>query len=227
MDLCKARHAMVEQHVRARGVTDPRVLAAMAAVPREAFLPAELADEAYDDRPLPIEAGQTISQPYIVAVMTEALGLRPEHRVLEIGTGSGYAAAVLAQIAKHVDTVERIEALATSSRACLDALGYANVDVHLADGTLGWSAHAPYDAIVVAAGGPEVPRALLEQLAVGGRLVMPVGEGRAQELIRVTRVQRDEYRREELGAVQFVPLIGEQGWREPDLASGHARANGR
>lgn len=214
MDSLKARKTMVDRHVRARGVRDPRVLAAMGTVPREAFLPPELAEYAYDDRPLPISSGQTISQPYIVAVMAEALALRPDERVLEIGTGSGYAAAVLAQVAGRVYTVERIEELATLARSRLVALGYRNVDVHLGDGTLGWREHAPYDAIVVAAGGPELPRALLDQLIVGGRLVMPVGDGRAQELVRVTRVGSDEYRRDELGAVQFVPLIGEQGWAD-------------
>lgn len=207
---------MVERHLRARGLRDARVLDAMGAVPREAFLPPDLADSAYDDRPLPIEGGQTISQPYIVAVMAEALALQPHERVLEIGTGSGYAAAVLAHVAKHVDTVERIEELATTATARLVALGYANVDVHLGDGTLGWADHAPYDAIVVAAGGPELPPALLDQLVLGGRLVMPVGSGRGQELVRVTRSGPTEYRREDLGAVQFVPLIGEQGWADAE-----------
>jgi len=203
---------MVEHQIRDRGVRDPRVLAAMMAVRREAFLPPELAEMAYDDRPLPIDAGQTISQPYIVAVMTEALELEPGDRVLEIGTGSGYAAAVLAEIAKDVFTIERHPILADTARDRLADLGYANVRVACGDGTLGWSEHAPFDAIVVTASGPEVPRALRDQLAIGGRLVMPVAAGRAQELVRVTRVGRTEYRREELGAVQFVPLIGAQGW---------------
>jgi protein-L-isoaspartate(D-aspartate) O-methyltransferase len=205
---------MVERQIRARGVHDARVLDALASVPREAFLPPELADVAYDDRPLPIEAGQTISQPFIVAVMTEALALQPEDRALEIGTGSGYAAAVLAKVAKEVYTVERHAELAESARERLQRLGFANVAVHHGDGSLGWRAHAPFDAIVVAAGGPNLPRALIEQLRVGGRLVMPVGTGRAQELVRVTRVSETEYHREDLGAVQFVPLIGAQGWAE-------------
>ncbi|MGE3761431.1 MAG: protein-L-isoaspartate(D-aspartate) O-methyltransferase [Kofleriaceae bacterium] len=209
-----ARNVMVEQHIRARGVHDPLVLDAMRTVPREVFVPSELADQAYEDRPLPIEAGQTISQPYIVAVMTEALALRREHRVLEIGTGSGYAAAVLAQIAKQVYTVERHAELAELAQARFESLGYTNVEVLCGDGTLGWREHAPFDAIIVAAGGPDVPRALLEQLAIGGRLVIPVGTGRAQELVRVTRVDETQYRREDLGAVLFVPLIGAQGWAE-------------
>jgi protein-L-isoaspartate(D-aspartate) O-methyltransferase len=206
---------MVDRHIRARGVRDPRVLAAMAAVPREAFVPPELAEFAYDDRPLPIEAGQTISQPYIVAVMIEALGIGPDNTVLEIGTGSGYAAAVLAQIAKHVYTIERHAELAGLARDRLAQLGYANVDVLCGDGTLGWKEHAPFDAIVAAASGPDLPRALLDQLAIGGRLIMPVGSERAQELVRVTRVGDNEYRRDDLGAVIFVPLIGAHGWEEP------------
>lgn len=206
-----ARKLMVERHIRARGVRDPRVLAALGTVPREAFVPPELAEQAYEDRPLPIEAGQTISQPYIVAVMTEALTLEPGNTALEIGTGSGYAAAVLAQLAKRVYTIERHAELAELARERLARLGYANVEVRCGDGTLGWSEHAPFDAIIVAAGGPDVPRALLDQLAIGGRLVIPVGTGRAQELVRVTRADKTEYRREDLGAVQFVPLIGARG----------------
>ena len=209
-----ARQRMVDRHLRARGIRDPRVLDALGAVPREAFLPPELAELAYEDSPLPIEAGQTISQPYIVAVMTEALALQPGDRVLEIGTGSGYAAAVLATIANHVYTIERHAELADLARERLARMGYANAEVRCGDGTLGWSEHAPFDAVVVAAGGPDLPRALLDQLAIGGRLVMPVGSGRAQELVRVIRVGETEYRREDLGAVQFVPLIGEQGWTE-------------
>jgi len=207
---------MVERHLRARGLRDERVLAAMGSVAREAFLPPDLEAVAYDDRPLPIAGGQTISQPYIVALMTEALALRPHERALEIGTGSGYAAAILGRVAKEVDTVERIEELATSAAEKLAEQGFTNVRVHHADGTLGWPGGAPYDAIIVAAGGPELPRALLDQLAVGGRLVMPVGDGRDQQLVRVTRADETDYRREDLGAVRFVPLIGAQGWADPD-----------
>jgi protein-L-isoaspartate(D-aspartate) O-methyltransferase len=214
MDPASARRVMVERSIRARGIRDLRVLEAVATVPREAFLPPELAEFAYDDRPLPIDAGQTISQPYVVALMTEALQLRPGEVALEIGTGSGYAAAVLAHVAGKVYSVERHAELAELSRRRLADLGYA-VEVRHGDGTLGWPEHAPFDAIVVAAGGPEPPSALLGQLAIGGRLVMPVGTSRAQELIRITRISATELRREDLGAVMFVPLIGEQGWAEP------------
>jgi protein-L-isoaspartate(D-aspartate) O-methyltransferase len=185
----------------------------MGAVPRETFLPEELWEFAYEDAPLPIAEGQTISQPYIVAMMTEALELEGGEKVLEIGTGSGYAAAVLAQIAKDVYTVERIGQLAEKSAATLARLGYSNVHVLHADGTLGWPEHAPYEAIVVAAGGPEVPESLKAQLQIGGRLVIPVGaDRRLQELVRVTRVSEHEYTTEELADVRFVPLVGAEGW---------------
>ncbi|HET9626700.1 MAG TPA: protein-L-isoaspartate(D-aspartate) O-methyltransferase [Kofleriaceae bacterium] len=221
-----ARQRMIDHDICARGVRDPRVIEAMRVVPRERFVPPALAAVAYEDRPLSIEAGQTISQPYIVAVMTEALALQPGDRVLEVGTGSGYAAAVLAQLVREVYTVERHAELAALARARLAALGYRNAEVRCGDGTLGWPAHAPFDAIVVAAGGPDVPRALLAQLAIGGRLVMPVGRGGVQALVRVTRVGETAYRREDLGAVQFVPLIGAQGWPEPTTASGGSGGTG-
>ena len=209
------RRRMVERHLVARGVRDAAVLAAMQTVPREAFIAAELAEFAYEDAPLPIDAGQTISQPYIVAAMTAALELEPHHRVLEIGTGSGYAAAVLSRIAAEVYTVERHEELALAAERRLRGLGYANVHVRHGDGTLGWIDHAPYDAIVVAAGGPDIPQALLEQLAVGGRLVIPIGPTpRAQELVRVRRSSARAYAREQLGPVRFVPLVGVEGWQE-------------
>ena len=214
-DTTLARTDMVERHIRARGIRDPRVLAAMAIVPREAFVPPEAADHAYEDRPLPISAGQTISQPYIVALMTEALGLRGSERVLEIGTGSGYAAAVLACIAREVYTIERIPELADLARDRLGRLGYRNATVRCGDGTLGWADGAPFDAIVAAAGGPEVPRVLLDQLAIGGRLVMPVGPADEQQLVRITRVAASQFRQDDLGAVRFVPLIGEHGWAPP------------
>ena len=175
------RDRMVAEQIAARGLDDVLVLDAMRAVPREDFVPGDLAEFAYEDGPLPIGHAQTISQPYIVAVMTAAARVRPGDRVLEIGTGSGYGAAVLSKIAGEVYTVERIEALADSARDRLAALGYGNVHVRCDDGTLGWAEHAPYDAIVVTAGGPTVPRALLDQLKPGGRLVMPLGsEPRAQ-----------------------------------------------
>ena len=213
-DRSQDREHMVERQLRARGLHDPRVLAAMATVPREAFVPHELAAEAYDDCPLPIEAGQTISQPYIVALMVEALALAGGERVLEIGTGSGYAAAVLASIAREVFTIERHAELAELARTRLANLAYNAATVHCGDGTLGWPEHAPFDAIVVAAGGPDVPAALLDQLAIGGKLVIPVGTGRAQELVRITRTGEHDYRREHLGPVRFVPLIGAQGWAD-------------
>lgn len=206
---------MVERHLVPRGVRDPRVLGAMREVPREAFIADELAEFAYEDAPLPIEAAQTISQPYIVALMAAALELEPRHRVLEVGTGSGYAAAVLSRIAGDVYTIERHGELAEVARTRLEALGYANVHVRHGDGTLGWAEHGPYDAIVVAAGGPQVPDALLAQLAVGGRLVIPVGDTpREQRLVRVRRVAAETYEREDLGGVRFVPLVGEAGWQD-------------
>ncbi len=212
-EFARRRAAMVREQIEARGVRDARVLQAMRELPRERFVRPGWEAEAYDDNPLPIAAGQTISQPYIVAFMSEALQLRGGERVLEIGTGSGYAAAVLARLAKEVHTVERHAVLAEGAAAVLTALGADNVQVHTADGTLGWPAAAPYDAIVVTAAGPEVPVALLAQLAVGGRLVMPVGEREgAQWLLRLTRVNEHETRREELMGVRFVPLTGAQGW---------------
>ena len=211
---------MVRRHLQARGIHDPRVLAAMRIVKRESFIPAELAEFAYEDSPLPIAVGQTISQPYIVALMAEALRLEPGDRVLEIGTGSGYAAAVLAEVAARVYTIERHAELANTARARLAELGYRNIDVRCGDGTLGWAEHAPYQAIVVAAGGPEIPRPLLGQLAVGGRLVIPIGDARTQELVRVTRTGPEQYDREDLGGVRFVPLIGSEGWAEPETAEG-------
>ena len=218
-DRTAERATMVERQLAARGVSDPRVLEAMREVPREAFIAGELAEFAYEDAPLPIEAEQTISQPYIVAVMAEALELRPSDRVLEVGAGSGYAAAVLSRVAADVYTIERHQELADAAARRLRELGYANVHVRHGDGTLGWPEHAPYDAIVVAAGGPDAPPALLEQLAVGGRLMIPIGPTpREQELVRIRRVGAAEYQREQLGAVRFVPLIGAGGWQEPAIA---------
>ncbi len=214
-DFAALRQHMVEHHVRARGVRSKLVLDAMAKVPREAFLPHDLQEFAYEDSPLPIAAGQTISQPYIVAFMIEALRLRGGERVLEIGTGSGYAAAVLAEIAGEVYTVERVGQLAEKAAAVLAEQGYDNVHVLHGDGTRGWPEHAPYDAIVVAAGGPKVPPSLQQQLKVGGRLVIPVGsDDRAQELVLVTRTSETEFDRQELADVRFVPLLGEEGWEE-------------
>jgi protein-L-isoaspartate(D-aspartate) O-methyltransferase len=214
-DLGAERERMVRHHIEARGIRDPGVLRAMRTVPREAFLPPELAEFAYEDAPLPIGQQQTISQPYIVALMAEALELSPNDRVLEIGTGSGYAAAILARIAREVYTVERHAELAESAAARLRDAGFDNVHVLHGDGTLGWAAHAPYDAIVVAAGGPDVPPALIDQLAVGGRLVIPIGQDRSlQTLMRVTRNPDGSLGHEDLGGVRFVPLIGAEGWDE-------------
>jgi protein-L-isoaspartate(D-aspartate) O-methyltransferase len=216
------RKKMVEHQIHSRGVRDPLVLSAMGAVPREAFLPASMQEFAYDDCPLPIDAEQTISQPYIVAFMVEALNLKGGERVLEIGTGSGYAAAVLSRIAKQVFTVERIPQLAEKSAAALADLGYTNVVVRHGDGTLGWAEFAPFDAIIVAAGGPKVPDSLRHQLKIGGRLVIPVGKNqRDQELVRVTRVSESRYESEDIADVRFVPLIGKEAWigDEPVVAA--------
>ncbi len=206
---------MVELQLAERGIKDTRVLAAMRAVPREDFVPEELAGSAYDDSPLPIGDGQTISQPYIVALMIEALALRGDERALDVGTGSGYSAAVLSLLTKEVYTVERIAGLAESASARLARLGYANVHVSCGDGSVGLPEHAPFDAIVVAASCPDAPPALLAQLAPGGRLVVPVGadEG-SQVLVRFVRGEDGSHRRETLCDVRFVPLIGEQGWRD-------------
>lgn len=209
----EARRLMVDQQIVARGVRDAAVLQAMLSVPREAFVGSKHVHEAYEDRPLPIGDGQTISQPYIVACMTEALMLSASDRVLEIGTGSGYAAAVLSCLVQHVYSVERIKNLATSAHQRLQTLGYQNVEVRYANGTLGWPEQAPFDGIVVTAGGPGIPQALKSQLAIGGRLVMPVGvDPGFQQLIRLTRSSDTAFHQEDLGAVAFVPLIGAQGW---------------
>lgn len=207
------RERMVNRQIATRGVRSEKILNAMRKVPRELFLPKGLEEFAYEDSPLPIEAGQTISQPYIVAFMTEGLALEGGEKVLEIGTGSGYAAAILGEVAGEVYTIERIEELADGAASTLAKLGYDNVQVLHGDGTLGWAEHAPYDGIVVAAGGPEVPESLKQQLKVGGRLVIPVGKDqRIQELVRVTRVSENEFRSEDLADVRFVPLVGAEGW---------------
>lgn len=214
-DYSKLRERMVKRQIASRGVRSTLVLDAMRKVPRERFLPRGQGIFAYDDSPLPIGEGQTISQPYIVAYMAESLDLEGGEKVLEIGTGSGYAAAVLAEIAAEVYTIERIEGLASMARSNLDALGYENVHVRCGDGTLGWPEEAPFDGIVVAAGGPDVPDTLQQQLKTGGRLVIPIGRTKAyQELVRVTRVAEDEFRTEDLVPVRFVPLVGEEGWAQ-------------
>lgn len=206
------RRWMVDHDLAGRGIVDGAVLAAMAEVPRERFVPSALADEAYGDFPLPIGEGQTISQPFIVALMLEAAELQPGDRLLEIGTGSGYSAAVARRMGVAVWTIERFEGLADAARERLAALGVDGVEVRCGDGTLGWPGEAPFDAVVVTAGGPSVPPALRDQLADGGRLVIPVGrEYGDQDLLRVRR-RGEEFVFEDLGGVRFVPLVGEQGW---------------
>jgi protein-L-isoaspartate(D-aspartate) O-methyltransferase len=206
-----ARDTMVDRQIAARGVRDPHILDAMRSVPREMFVPERLHEFAYEDTPLPIEAGQTISQPYIVAHMIEAAGIRPGDHVLEIGAGSGYAAAVMSRIAGRVHSIERHKELADLARERLRRLGYDNVEIRVGDGTEGWPEAAPFDAILVAAGGPHVPEPLIDELAIGGRLVMPVGDGQ-QKLVRVSRRSEHRFDEEDLGEVRFVPLIGAHGW---------------
>ena len=214
--LAGARARMVERDLAGRGIVHPGVLRAMGTVPRERFIPTDQAEFAYEDHPLPIAQGQTISQPYIVATMAEAAEVGPQDRVLEIGAGSGYGAAVLSRVAAEVWTIERHEALADGAHRALQDLGYGNAHVIWGDGTLGYPEAAPFDAIVVTAGGPRVPEALLEQLADGGRLVIPVGpETRGQELVRVRR-EGDTFDEEDLGPVRFVPLVGAQGFAGGD-----------
>lgn len=208
-DFSAARARMVERQIAARGIRDPRVLAALQAIPREEFVAPHLVDWAYEDHPLPIPEGQTISQPYVVALMAEALEIGPGDRVLEVGAGSGYAAAVLARLAGEVFAVERHESLAREAAERLARLGFANVRVTAGDGTRGWPEHAPYRGIAVAAGGPEVPPALLDQLALGGRLVIPVGPPAHQDLVLVERGPDGAFRRESLGEVRFVPLVSD------------------
>jgi protein-L-isoaspartate(D-aspartate) O-methyltransferase len=212
-DRADERRAMVDEQIAARGIRDRAVLAAMREVPRHAFVAASLQREAYDDTPLPIEDGQTISQPYIVALMLEAARLGGADRVLEVGAGSGYASAIASRLAAHVDAIERHPRLAEIARERLARLGFANVDIHCGDGSIGWRAGAPYDAILVAAGGPRIPAALRDQLVAGGRLVMPVGgEHFAQRLVRLERDEAGAFHESDLGGVMFVPLVGAQGF---------------
>ncbi len=210
-DLGRARTALLEE--LAVEITDQRVMEAMAKVPRERFVPEELRPYAYENRPLPIGYGQTISQPLIVAMMTQALQLTGSEKVLEVGTGSGYQAAILSRLAEYVVTVERVAPLAERAAAVLQELGYANVEVHVAGEALGWPEGAPYDAIIVTAAAPEVPRELLDQLAAGGRLVIPVGSRDLQELVRITKTPRGA-QRHNLGPCRFVPLVGKSAWPE-------------
>jgi protein-L-isoaspartate(D-aspartate) O-methyltransferase len=209
----KRRKDFVYRQIESRGVRDPLVLKAMRTVARELFVPEEFREEAYEDTPLPIGSGQTISQPYIVAFMIEALKLRGGEKVLEIGAGSGYAAAVLAEIAGEVFAIERVQSLAEQATRNLAAARYGNIHVRHADGTQGWSEEAPFNGILVSAGGPDVPQSLMKQLAVGGRMVIPIGDlPTSQELIRVTRISEKVFDQENIGDVSFVPLIGKEGW---------------
>lgn len=205
---------MVDTQIRARGVSDQRVLKAMEKIPRHLFVDEGLIDQAYNDNPLPIERRQTISQPYIVALMSAAMALTGREKVLEIGTGSGYQTAILAELAERVFSVERIAVLATGARRVLDALNDYHVAIRVGDGTYGWREESPFDAIMVTAGAPRIPRILMEQLAVGGRLVLPVGSRNAQVLLKLTRMSEDpeDLKQEDLGGCRFVDLIGEHGW---------------
>jgi protein-L-isoaspartate(D-aspartate) O-methyltransferase len=214
-EAAEQREQMVLRQLAERGIQDIRVLEAMGEVPRERFVTGDVRHLAYEDCALPIAEGQTISQPYMVAAMCEALRLRGPETVLEIGTGSGYAAAVLSRLARRVVTIERHPALAERAAALLRDLGYTNVEVYLGDGSRGWPVAAPYDAITVAAGAPTVPAALTGQLRDGGRLLIPVGEPRQQVLLRLTR-RGDQLLQEELMPTVFVPLIGAQGWSGPE-----------
>ena len=211
MDLERARQSLLQY--LDHEIADNRVVEAMRRVPREAFVSQEQYHAAYDDRPLSIGFGQTISQPFIVALMVQALELRGDEKVLELGTGSGYEAAILAELAQKVVTVECIPELAESAKQVLDKLGYSNIEVHVAGRTLGWTEGAPYDAIIVSAGAPTVPQVLLEQLTWNGRLVIPVGSRWQQELLRVTKLRKGN-EIENLGGCYFVPLIGEGAWEE-------------
>jgi protein-L-isoaspartate(D-aspartate) O-methyltransferase len=208
------REEMIEKQLRRRGIQDAAVLAAMAAVPRHEFVSEDVRAHAYDDLPLPIGSGQTISQPYIVAAMTTALHLQPGDRVLEIGTGCGYHAAVLSRLAKEVFTIERRPELASSASARLVRLGYSNAHVHCGDGTLGLPEFAPFDAILVAAAAPAVPKTLLAQLAEGGRIILPVGGAEHQELQLIEK-HGDTFPTKMLEGCRFVPLLGYHGWQEP------------
>lgn len=209
----RLREEMVSRQLESRGISDPMVLNAMRTVPRHLFVSEALMDQAYGDYPLPIGEQQTISQPLIVAEMTQAIGVGPDDRVLEIGTGSGYQAAILSRIAFRVYTVERIYSLYARTRKLFDELKYHNIVTRYSDGTTGWKEESPFDAIVVTAGGPEIPEPLVKQLAVGGKLVIPVGDKYTQELVKITRTETGAIR-ESLGSCRFVKLIGEHGWKE-------------
>lgn len=211
MNFERARVRMIEEQLVSRGITDTRVLGAMAQIERHLFVEEALQERAYDDKPLPIGSRQTISQPFMVGLMTQTLGLQGHERILEIGTGCGYQTAVLAELAANVFSIERISTLAVRARNLLDRLGYYNVATRVGDGTLGWSDEAPFDAIVVTAGTPQVPRPLIAQLADRGRLVFPIGEEELQTLVRI-RKEGERLREEYFGECRFVKLVGRYGW---------------
>ena len=213
IDYAQTRERMVQEQLVSRGIKDTRVLGVMARVPRHLFLESELRDQAYEDHPLPIGANQTISQPYMVALMAEALELKGTERVFEVGTGSGYLAAVLSELCAEVFSVENVEKLASKARNLLTSLGYRNVSVLMGDGTLGWEEHSPYDAVVISAAAPCIPRPLLEQLKTPGYLVFPMGEKELQTLVRI-RKDKAGIREEYLGECQFVKLKGQYGWED-------------
>jgi len=205
---------MVQEQLVARGIKDARVVAAMRKIPRHLFIDPGIVNRAYDDSALPIGDKQTLSQPFMAARMTEMLALRGSEKVLEVGTGSGYQTALLAELCFNVFSVEKIRALSLKARSLLDRLDYQNIALHVGDGTLGWSEHAPYDGIIVTAGAPQAPQPLLDQLSVGGgRLVIPIGDEQAQTLVRVTRT-RTGFKQEQLGECKFVKLVGKYGWRD-------------
>jgi protein-L-isoaspartate(D-aspartate) O-methyltransferase len=211
-DFSKARIKMVEEQIASRGVRDAKLIAAMKKIPRHLFVEEALQNQAYTDHPLPIGEKQTISQPYMVALMTEALLLTGKERVLEIGTGSGYQTAILAELSEKVFSIERIRPLAIRARKLLYELGYFNVEIKIFDGTFGWKEESPFDAILVTAGSPDIPHPLIDQLATGGRLVIPVGDAFVQDLFRVTKTE-GRVKKEDLGGCRFVKLIGEYGWK--------------
>jgi len=212
-NFARVRLKMVEEQVIERGVKDSRVIAAMRKVPRHLFVEEALQNQAYSDRPLPIGEKQTISQPYMVALMTEALQLTGKEKVLEIGAGSGYQTAILAESARQVFSIERILSLTMKARMLLINLGYTNVEIKFSDGTEGWIGESPFDAVIVTAGSPDIPQPLVDQLAVGGRLVIPVGDESAQDLMRLTKTE-EGIKREDLGGCRFVKLIGKYGWND-------------
>jgi protein-L-isoaspartate(D-aspartate) O-methyltransferase len=208
------REWMVQTQLKVRDIKDEAVINSMLTIPRHMFVKEDKQAYAYYDTPLKIDAGQTISQPYIVALMAQALGLKASDKVLEIGTGSGYSAAILSRMAEYIYTIERHDVLAHLAKERFKNLGYKNIEVHVGDGTLGWPEKAPFDAILITAGGPVIPDSLIDQLAIGGRLVIPVGNKEQQKLTRVKKTATNKLIEENLGSVCFVPLIGTEGWGE-------------